>query len=41
MKLIYQDKIKEIRRKEIEEEEQIFSEVLNVKKDTKNEQFNQ
>lgn len=37
MKLIYQGKIKEIRRKEIEEEEQIFSEVLNVKKDTKNE----
>ena len=37
MKLIYQGKIKEIRRKEIEQEEQIFSEVLNVKKDTKNE----
>ena len=35
MGLIYQGKIKEIRRKEIEQEEQIFSEVLNVKKENK------
>lgn len=35
MKLIYQGKIKEIRKKEIEQEERVFSEVLNVKKEKK------
>lgn len=33
MKLIYQGKIKEIRKKEIEQEESVFSEMLNVKKE--------
>lgn len=35
MKIIYRNKIREIRRKEIEREEQIFNEVLNVRKESK------
>ena len=35
MKLIYRNYIKELKKKEIEQEEQIFSEVLNVKKENK------
>lgn len=33
MKVIYRNYIKELKKKEVKQEEQIFSEVLNVKKD--------